>query len=246
MRLYWGNYAHDDAECVVAESIDVLETDTGLPYGIRVRWDVTGVKLGDDLEDVVAKMNALQSAYLVWGKDLVLRDGDGNLVKQMRTLGSISGVQIVKPPAWPIQGGAELTGFCSYALAAEAEYLIGSTAFPGAVPPYRSFRETLSFGGGGPVKTVVNVVNGPPQIQVLYAKTAYTATQSGEAVGVNGWPPLPPPLWPAFLLRPGQGTKGSPRRHGPGLTDYPVTWSYEFASPGLLVGNPKVPPLGAG
>lgn len=251
MQLYWGDYSHDDAECTIVESIEVLETDTGVAFGIRVMWDVEGLKTGTDTADIVSKMTTLQNAYLQWGKDLVLYDANGNVVKQLRSLGSMTGVKIVTPPAWPIQGGAELTTFCSYRFRAQAEYLVGSNFFPsgspgGGVPLYRSFRETLTFGGGGPIKAVVNVTNGPPQIQVIYAQTAFTASQSGEAIGVNGWPAVPPPLWPAYLVGPGTNSRGSPVSRGAFLTDYPTSWAYEFASPSPLVGKPKLPPLGTG
>ncbi len=74
--------------------------------------------------------------------------------------------------------------------------------------------------------------------------TAYRATQTGQAVGLYGYPPVPPPLFPGKLEEGGRPTLGSPRLRNGVYVDWPVSWSYSFVSATPLVGFPNRWPAG--
>jgi hypothetical protein len=236
--ITYRGYSSASGECALTETAQALETEFGVEYALRRRWVIDGQVQADSPGATVARLMALANAFSVWGFDITLRGDDGTLVKTLTTGDSLTGVKIVQPPGWPTGGGAQLTTFADYQVVAEADYPLGSN---GAT--YRSFSETVTFSGGGPRRVLVECVNSPPQWQTLYAQTIFRATQSGQAVGLYGYPPVPPPLWPVALLESPRLSKGTPRRMANLLMEFPVSWSYEFGSPFQLSGGPNpVPP----
>jgi len=75
------------------------------------------------------------------------------------------------------------------------------------------------------------------------------AWQRGRAVGRTGYPDFPAYKWSSSLLAsPPRKSMFSPRRLASGLTEYPISWEYDFASTsnvGFDPPTPGVPPDGS-
>lgn len=235
MYLQYGNYRHADNEAAYTITSSVVETDDGDPYESTTTWQIAGRLLADTTSALVTALRSLEAAYSVWDRDLAFYDDSGNVCHSLPTAGSTSGVRVTAF-GYPDGEGAQLSTFRDYSITVQASYPYGTTT-------YRSFRETVSFRGGGPERAVLELVNGPPQEQILKAVTACRVVQSGSAVGLYGYPPVPPPLFPGkeivASIPPGNPQYGSPRRRNSRFTDFPVSWTYEFWSSSPLFAYPN-------
>lgn len=234
----YGAFTSDESECAVVETVSLLKTPMGHPYGFAYRWQIDGVRLSDSFTNTVSAMASLQG-YFTGGdltKALRLTDGaTGATVAELSPNGSISGVLIEQAPGYPNGGGAQLTTFADYTIVASVEHLS-----PNA-PLYAEFQESISFRGGGPLRDVFDLTNGAPQAQILRKQTAYRAQQSGSAVGLESWPPVPAAKWPTMLTAAPVIQRQSPQLMGVRTLMYSVSWQYDFASPAPLAGNPTLP-----
>lgn len=239
MILRYGSYSTADGECSVVISRDAVLNEAGQPYALRHTWNINGTIFGDDTAAVVANLLALERAFAVWGRDLAMLDSAGTVCHSLPSTGSLSGVRITQPPSYPKGDGAELSTFRTYSITATADYPYGLGQ---VANPLRSFTETLSVSGGGPRRTVVECAFGPPQPQTLNQFTAFRGTQSGAAVGMFGFPPIPLPIFPAALAEAGQFDHvGGKLRNGIYM-DFGVSWSYRFESATPLIGVPNLWP----
>lgn len=238
MILTYGNYAHLPGECAVAINRRTAFSDTGIPYRETVQWTIEGRVEADTPAGVWAELARLEAAYRVPNRAARLVHADGFVAHQLLPLGSLSGVKVVQPPSFPNGTGAEYSTFRNYQIVLEAEYPVGN---PNTL--LRSWTETLTFRGGGPDRRLVETVDGPPVEYLAKRRTVFRCTQSGTAVGFLAYPPpaaVARPLFPAAL----EGaehpvTYGSPRSDGPRLVDWPISWSYSFASAVPFVGLPR-------
>ena len=90
--------------------------------------------------------------------------------------------------------------------------------------------------GGTPRVIFHEDINGAlPIKEVTVPRTTFKATQSGQAIGYLGYPPLPPPLFPDDVV-------GDPvETYTPavdGVKEWTVAWQYSFESATPLVGRP--------
>lgn len=234
MYLRYGNYQTADSEVSVTILREAQVNEAGQPYALRHTWDITGIIFGDDTAAVVANLLALERAFAFWGNDLALIDSNGTICHAMPSGGSLTGVRITKPPSYPNGDGAELSTFRTYSITATCDYPYGPVT-----NPLKSFTETLAFSGGGPRRIVVECAFGPPQPQIVNQFTAFRATQTGSAVGMYGYPPIPPPIFPAALVENGSPSfTGGQLRNGV-YVDFGVQWAYRFESPTPLIGLPN-------
>lgn len=234
MYLRYGNYQTADSEVSVTILREAQVNEAGQPYALRHTWDITGIIFGDDTAAVVANLLALERAFAFWGNDLALIDSNGTICHAMPSGGSLTGVRITKPPSYPNGDGAELSTFRTYSITATCDYPYGPVT-----NPLKSFTETLAFSGGGPRRIVVECAFGPPQPQIVNQFTAFRATQTGAAVGMYGYPPIPPPIFPAALVENGSPSfTGGQLRNGV-YVDFGVQWAYRFESPTPLIGLPN-------
>lgn len=102
------------------------------------------------------------------------------------------------------------------------------------------FSETLSNPEGGRVIGMVGGSINFAEVQLFRANEPYRYIQSGRAVGLFGPPTPPPPLWPAFRVRPdiSQPVMVSPRILYPVAQEFERSWTYEFVSNFPLIGTP--------
>lgn len=236
MYLRYGNYQTADSEVSVTILREAQVNEAGQPYALRHTWEIEGTIFGDDTAAVVANLLALERAFAVWGLDLALIDSNGTICHSMPSGGSLTGVRITKPPSYPNGDGAELSTFRTYSITATCDYPYGLGQ---VTNPLKSFTETLSFSGGGPRRIVVECAFGPPQPQIVNQFTAFRATQAGSAVGMYGYPPIPPPIFPAALVENGSPSfTGGQLRNGV-YVDFGVQWAYRFESPTPLIGLPN-------
>lgn len=79
-----------------------------------------------------------------------------------------------------------------------------------------------------------------PERQVFYQNKPWRYVQRGSAVGLFGTPVIPGPIWPFALITPASpnGREGAPKIQGAIPSQYPVSWSYEYAWDQQLFGSP--------
>lgn len=238
--LRYGVYTHGADEVSLTVSKSALLGPTGQRYGQRITWAIDGRLIADDTAAVVTAKRQLESAYDRDGQDFTFTDSNGTVAHSMQSAGSLSGVVIDEPPSFPDGTGAQLSTYLDYRIVAHCDY-----GFTAGENPLKSFTETLSFAGGGPRRAVVECTNALPQEQVLSLATAYRCTQSGAAVGLLAYPPIPGPIFPGKEEVAGSDRSfGSPRYVNGVYTDWPVSWSYLFISATPLIGRPNVWPAG--
>lgn len=244
--LQYGSYRHADGEVSVTIDYGVKETQAGVPFEIEHVWSVEGQVQADTPALVTAAYRALEAAYSSWFRDLILYRNDGGVAHALPNAGSTTGVKIAGF-GYPSGQGAEGTTFRNYRFTARATYPYGpGVAAGGGGGLLKSFSETVATWGGGPRRVASELVNGPPRIHVLSPATAAYASQTGTAVGYAGYPPIPPPVYPAaFLADLPRVERTSPRNQNGFLTDWQVSWAYQFVSPGpFLAKFPTVWPAG--
>lgn len=239
MRLYYGSYAHVENEAAVTIDRSVGFNDAQQTYDVTHTWTITGMIYGPDQNTVISNYAALEAAYSKNYKDLVWYGNDGTTVAHsLRNAGSVTGVRIIKPPSYPKADGGELTTWRSYTIVAEAKFFFS----PRDKQQLSTFSETVRVSGGGPLFTMVETVEGVARRVKVRNRTAFHATQSGQAVGRGRYPVPPGPIWPGFLLRDPEISRTSPRFSGVLFEDYGVSWSYEFGSGVPLAGLPHLWP----
>ena len=104
-----------------------------------------------------------------------------------------------------------------------------------------SFQDTVSMQGtGGPRKIVIATISGAVVEQTIAQRTPVRATQSGQAVGFNGYPQPAPPVSPANeVVERREITRTNPERRSRSFVNYTTAWSYSFISTVPLIGNPN-------
>ncbi len=238
MQLLYGSYAHAENEATVSIQSSRVLNDAEQSIETRTVWSIQGQLHADSQAELITAIALLEAAYAVDYYDLVLLDNSGNVAHALRNAGSTTGVRITQPPSYPDGRGAEFSTYRTYTIVAEASYRI--------VPPdgqsaLVSFSETVSIRGGGPVYAMVETVEGPAERQRIRNFSACRATQSGQAVGLFDYPPVPAPLFPDFLTEDPVISRTGPDKTGPNtLENYKVSWEYQFASPSQLFALPNV------
>ena len=240
MYLRYGGYTHALDEATVAITNDVERDANGLPSRVIIQWSIRGLIQADDQAALLVAIAALEAAYAADGYDIALLLNDASTVAhQILTASTDGGVKVVRRPSFPVGDGAELSTFRSYEIMVAAEQ-----AFTERLGAILEYQETLTFSGGGPRFQLLELRNGPPQLQLISQQTPYTATQVGSAIGFNTWPDRPAPYWasPVFDQPGSSGSFGTPKKYGEGTSrryrEYPVSWSYSFISDRPLAGRP--------
>ncbi len=239
MQLKWGSYAFDAGACKIATSAETVWNEGGQPLSQRRRIDVDGFLTANGQAAISLAMSALATALAIPYQDLNFYQDDGSLsATALNNAASIGGVHIINGPNFPDWKGNEYAQFRRFTFSAEAEYPIANTQ-----NLLLSFRERLSFSGGGPVYGMMPALIGLPQRQLIYQFSVFKVTQDGEAVGYRRYPEPPGPIWPNALAHSPDITEISPKRRGKqkaGYDTYPVAWKYDFESATALNGFPSI------
>lgn len=239
MILRYGSYDHALSEAAVVIEKQTLRGEGGTAYGVRERWEISGVLQADSPAELTAAIDALCAAYRQPADEVSLRQSDGQTATahRLRARDALGGIRVVAPPSFPVGEGGEYSRFRSYRLALEADLPLTDRQSELLV-----WSELLETSGGGPREVYLELRNGPPQRQLVSQATPYRALQQGRAVGLTGYPPIASPLWPAQEDRPERRIRHQlPRTVGSGpdraATEYEVTWSYSFHSATPLAGT---------
>jgi hypothetical protein len=233
MSIYfqYGSYAHDPGECQVAIERTVKHSDNGSRVGYVDRYTVSGVMNVDSATDMNSKIAAIQNAYAQDGKDFGLYDSSAGRLNPFARANQAA-VRVVNGPSFPEGGGAEAVTVRTYSVVIEAEY--GVTVTGTAATTVR-FREAITVSGGGPRKIYIELLNGPPQMQIPVAQTVCYIVHEGEALGQLTWPSPPPPILPGLLSENPTIRRGSPESwKGNHRENYPISWQYKFAAGAFL------------
>jgi hypothetical protein len=231
-----GSYSHpanEVDEFVVNQQ--VVRNQRNRRQHVTKRLTLGGVLNASTQADIRTAIRELETAYARDDKSVGLYHDDGSASPHvLDSSKSIGGVRIVSVE-YPSTDGAEYATGRTFRIVAEADYL--DEQFDQLI----AWQESLSFiGNCGPRDVHKLTLNGPPQKQTVHQRTVQTVTQRGSAVGFQGWPFVPSPLFPAALKNDQvQVEYVSPTANGNGFTNYPANWSYVFESAVPLAGRPN-------
>lgn len=185
---------------------------------IKSRWD--------------AIYNALKNDGVDSG---FIHDGGAPSLLWLPNSGSTSGVQVVQPPSAEGQNGADYATGLMGSFSVMAEYPIG-------LDNVLDYRETVTTtGNNGPLKSVIVTDTGPVLIVETARFSPCRATQSGYITTRGAWGIPNAPIWPDLQINTSQGVSyEAPRRNGSELTEFRVSWSYEFINDGPFNGRPLI------
>lgn len=228
MIVSYNGTALDDNQVEWTESTSYSRDDRKNRRSYTRRVTLKGFIKGDTDSEIKSKVNALYALFGVDGGDLVLYHNGGTVTSahKMLNAGSLSGVMVVSGPDFTNGSGPEYATERTYTVALEAEYPIINT------DNLIAFNEQVRIvGTGGPRRAGVELITGPPQIQIVNQQTLMYATQSGSAMGWTSEPPFPGPipvLAPYENLDKRSYTPSSPKWKGNAFREFGVSWSYEF------------------
>jgi hypothetical protein len=241
MYLKYGNYTHEIGECaIVIQKESVLNADNN-KVGWRETWQISGMLRGTDTSDLTTKLRALETAYGVNGRDLILVNDNGTeTAHKLISNRSRSGVMISRLD-YPVGEGAEYTTFRNYQIIAECDIsilevvdMVGGRGRGGGGGITLSYVEAITTRGtGGPRVVVIETMGGPVVKQIVSKETAQFKTQSGSATGMYGYPAVPPPIDPANEIadrRVIQQELPTTTSQNGKESIYKISWSYEFVS----------------
>jgi hypothetical protein len=235
MQVRYGAYSFATNSVKWTTSIQT-QLEQNVPTLTRVTVNLEGRLEGSGQIDLATKSGQLQRALLTPYLDLVLLSDSGVVVEALRSGGSTTGVVCVSGPDFFSADGAEFATYRSFRAVFQADYPITAQSVSAVI----SWTQTVTFGGGEPVILDQLAIDGPGVSVMVSPQTPYTASQTGQAVGLYAYPPIPKPLFGQPRRK--QVSMTAPTRSGRGLINYPITWSYEFASWRPLTGGPGVPP----
>ena len=248
MYIRYGTYTHALDECGVATQ-RVAITEGGIQIGVEETWTITGFLQAASQSALITALTALEIAYSINQRDLVLLLNDGTTVaRSMPGFHVLGGTEVIEGPSYPIDGtganGAEFVNFRTFTIKVRGRYAL-TTPSPNQL---LSWTETLEGWGGGPRRKMRENLYGRPRGQTLVQQTIYYVMQKGSAIGLLAWP-TPPiqrngsgALWPAALVEAPRIAEQSPKRNGsngaPAYTEYQVDWSASYESDVPLLGRP--------
>jgi hypothetical protein len=235
MYLKYGGYIHAQNGPLVSIGVQIIYGPRSVIELSRQTWSMTEVIHGTNQANLIANMAALQNAYAANGFDLNLfLDDLSTIMHTLPSGSSLGGTRVVSGPMWPTSVGAEGSTFRTATFAVQADY-------PNTGNNLIDWSDEVEFFGGGPRIAYLEVLEGLPQPQTLVQNTTYKASQSGHSVGMFGYAPIAPPIFPAYMLPDRTRLKQrSPRRVGPNFRDWISEWHYEFESTSPLEGLPTI------
>ena len=237
MYFVYGNYKHEDHECMVTSfTATRIYNRMGQSEIIRRRMTIAGEIVGADAAAIDERVRQIRLAYTLQGGYAAMFHQSGvPSYLEMPSAGSLSGVRVVEGPTFMQQDKAAhyVTGL-PFTVTLECDYVDG-----GAINYLVDYRERVSMSGtGGPRRITFEVDSGRPIEQVTSTNTPVTMVQEGYAVGMTGWPEPNQCYAPTQLDLPEgyQVSFETPQRHANGWLDYRTSWSYHCTfveSPGF-------------
>jgi hypothetical protein len=235
MRVIYNGYQHPENEVNLASFlVRPLYSSRHRRTLVRYEAHLTGEIIIDDTDTttelaqakLTTRINELVNAYGVNGGDYILLDNQGNQTRHSLISGdSLSGVR-VEHRSWPKGDPAEWATHRTFYIVLVAEYVEAESQIV-------SWQERVQVvGNGGPDWEMRRVRFGLPRPQLLSNFTPVSVVQQGEAVGLQGYPIPPGPIFPAWeheQLR--QITPGSAESYPNGFINFPLRWAYIHTTP---------------
>lgn len=247
MILSYGSFKHPVGQPKVAFLAEGVKNEGDVVVAYNARVDIVGTIIGagsNPQGDIDSQIAQIKAAYAKQNQDCILYLNDGttpsqNVLLVKQTLG---GVRVVRPPSFPEGNGAEYATYRTFTVGLEAELPAVSNS------ALWSFREAVTFQGGGRVWDILQPIYGLGIEQTIKQSSPYMAIQSGEAVGYQDyWSKMfPGPLWPVKERQfEREELMEGPRRIGTAYKLFPTRWTYRFKSVTPLKGTatPNLWPL---
>lgn len=232
MIFKYGTYAHANNEVSVTSTVRLAKTKRGETQSLKHTWNIQGVLQAASQSSLTTALSTLDDAYDDDGNDagLYLDDGTTKTNMFLDSSKSIGGVRVLQKPSYPVGEGAEYSTFRTFAIVLEADFLETRTSL-------LDFTERLDFSGtGGPRYVFLDVLNGPPQRQMVNQRTVARVVQSGSALGHGSWPNAPAPKFPdAELVDMRRVKLESPTNIKGTAIEYRIDWQYTFEFGGIQV-----------
>ena len=207
------NFRHPAGEITLSNvSISRERNERGYLTSLKKRIQIAGVIALDtsgltsaQAQDALrTAIRQREEAYSQDGGNFVFYHDDGTpSAHTLDSGGAIGGVRVVDF-SWPNGDAAEYATQRTFSVTLEAEYVPpennnGNGSDGGGGGSLLKFQETIEVvGTGGPRKAVIELLNGPPQIQIVNQRTKVTMTQRGSAVGLLSYPKAPGPIAPEY------------------------------------------------
>lgn len=245
MYLAYGSYSWATGSVHLQTSVQTEFAQTGRPIKQKHTFNCRGELTAASQSAMKTAILAMEAALRVKNQNLILYQDDASeSATLLKAQGSLTGVRVVSGPTYPTTHGAENALFRTWEAVFEAEYPFGvlpdGTGAPEANDKFAvTFTESLTISGGCARYIHKPNVLGVWQKQLVYPITPYVAVQTGQAVGLRGYPVVPPPIFAAALVdtKPEVEYSG-PRQEGMLLTDFGIRWTYRYESITPLVGLP--------
>ncbi len=239
MKFRYGNYTHASGECTLRVVPRTIFSDSNLVIGLNVRYEITGRLHADSVSALTAAMLAMERAYSVSGQACGLYEDDGTPTAHV--LPASMAPMVIQPPAWGGNTPGEYTTYRDYTIIIEAARQL-ETGLDAEVHESISY---LNGWNGGPVYKWFDLLQGPPQRQIVKQQTTYKVLQTGARVSTSWWPEPNAPKWPAYMhIEQCSVTYGDPEkmRTGTGTTFYKfrTEWNWVFESDVKLTGYPSI------
>src|SRR5215831_8858407 len=194
MYFRYGNYSHPVGEVAYRTiSKEAILADNKLLIGFRQTWDLEGDLIATDPTTVDAALVALATAYAANYQDAGFFFDNGLRSNLWMPGNSAIGGVLVQTLALPEGKNAVYCTHLPFAVRLVGEHEVAGGG--GGGPALAKWNESLAFWGGGPQIVWLESIDQPPQAQVVKKFTTYKAQQSGEAVGLTGWPAPAAPLF---------------------------------------------------
>ncbi len=233
MYFKYGTYQHENNE------VDLFNVHEERMYSPRNRimffrrtFQIRGHICQSTEATIKTYINALRDAYHYDFGDAVLYHSDGTRSSHyMLNSETINGVR-VKVVSFPEGGPGEYASGRYYAITLECDQFQLNNTQP--VDQIYSFEESIvTLGNGGPDWELITLPSGWPVAQINAEITPQRVIQSGEVVGMQGWPLVVPTPVYASLYEHGNLRMveyGSPRKIGVNYRlMYPLKYRYIFS-----------------
>jgi|SRR5580698_5740662 hypothetical protein len=240
MYVRYGNYISANNECGFTATAEAKRSQGGTYFSNYWHYSVRGDLLNYSTQAAITTaIQNITTAFSQDGQDFtfLLDDGVTPTAHQLLSARCIGGTRVIKAPSFPdtYGSGEYQPGYgrsYNYEIAGELP-LTGNNV-------YLNFTESLRFhGNGGPIIVYQPVAEGPWIPQTTSTNSLCKATQSGSAVGLYGYPPIPGPIWPGSLINQEIDNGSDSPRHF-NKYEWPVSWHYSYQSNGPLIGLPTI------
>lgn len=226
VRLQFGWYLHPQGTATYTLQRNTIFNNKKTPVAENVTVQIIGRISADDHITLQQRWVELEAAYSQTGPvDFNVTINGTQSVFGINGSSAIGGVRVTQKPSIPQTMGNAHIKYLNFTVEIQA-----MVPYVGAGFVLTSFRESLSFEGGGPRTAMIESLWGPPVKQQTRAATIYRCTQSGTSVGLLGKPSIPAPLFPSDWTGDYGANRDSGDRFGVFETNNTATWRYQFES----------------